>query len=169
MQMDNVVTATRAAQALVEEAHREIELSGIRPVLRLASLDAKIPLSSLCLPSDPSNPSLVPDSNADLTAMTIDAYDLLNLDRASHGMPARRKVSWPSQQLAQVVSDVAELKPALLASHSTEAVAGSPDKDRDCLFFDMQLPDTESSRGSSRRSSMRMVSPFALKPGSSQS
>ena len=164
MQMQNVVTATRAAQALVEEAHREIELSGIRPVLRLASLDAKISLSLLRLPSDPSNPSPVLDSNADLTAMTVDAYGLLNLDRDSLGMPAQRMVSWPSQQLAQVVSDVADLKPALLASHSTEAVDGSPDKDRESLFLDMQLPDTESSR----RPSSRMVSPFALKPGSSQ-
>ena len=48
------MNATRAAQALVEEAHREIEMSGIRPVMQLASLDAKIPLSMLRLPSDPS-------------------------------------------------------------------------------------------------------------------
>ena len=54
MQIEEVVNATRAAQALVEEAHREIELSGIQPVMQLASLDAKIPLSMLRLPSDPS-------------------------------------------------------------------------------------------------------------------
>ena len=160
--------ATRAAQALVEQAHREIELSGIRPVLRLASLDAKIPLSLLCLPSDPSNPSPDPDSDADLRAMTIDAYGLLHLDRSSHGTTKQRKVSWPSQQLAQVMSDVAELKPEVLASHSTEAVAGSPVRDRDQQSPDTQLPEAESSNGSSRRFSGRMVSPFALKPGSSQ-
>ena len=169
MQVEDVVAATRAAQALVEEAHREIELSGIRPVLRLASLDAKIPLSLLRLPSDPGNPQPVPDKDADLEALTIDAYDLLSLDRASHAMQAQRKVSWPSQQLAQVMSDAAELKPVLLASHSTETLAGSLDKDRDRLSPDSQGPDAESSRGSSRRSSNRMVSPFALKPGPPQS
>lgn len=169
VQIENVVTATRAAQALVEEAHREIEMSGIRPVLRLASLDAKIPLSLLRLPSDPSNSSPVLDSNADFRAMTIDAYGLLHLDRGSRGMQKQRKVSWPSQQLAQVMSDVADMKPAVMASHSTEAVAGSPDKDRDCnLSVDMQLPEADSSRDSSRRSSCRMISPFALKPASSQ-
>lgn len=169
MQTDDVVTATRAAQALVEEAHREIEMSGIWPVLRLASLDAKIPLSLLRLPSDPSNPQPVPVKDADLEALTIDVQDLLSLDRASRPMQARRKVSWPSQQLAQVMSDNAELKPALPASQSTEALAGSPDKDTEHLSPDSQVPDAESSRGSSRRSIIRMVSPFALKPGSPQS
>ena len=45
LQIEEVVNASRAAQALVEEAHREIELSGIRPNMQLASLYAKLPLS----------------------------------------------------------------------------------------------------------------------------
>ena len=45
-----------------EEAHREIELSGIRPVMQLASLDAKIPLSMLRLPSDPASPAAMRSS-----------------------------------------------------------------------------------------------------------
>lgn len=156
----------------MEKAHREIELSGIRPVLRLASLDATIPLSMLRLPSDPSvNPQLPPANDADMEALTLDTDGVLNLGKPPVAKRAQRRVSWNSQQLAQVMSDVAEQKQTLLCEHSTEAVAGSPEKDRDPLSPDTHLshPDSSSSGTTSRRSMSRMVSPFALKPGPSQS
>ena len=181
LQIEDAVTATIAAQALVEEAHREIELSGIRPVLRLASLDAKIPLSMLRLPSDPSNPPEIPAGDADLQALTVDAHGLLNLRRPRTAMQAHRKVSWNSQQLAQVMSGVVQQKPGLLSAESTEAVAGSPEKDKDPLSspekdtdplsLDGQpAADVEScsSATTTGRQSSRMVSPFAM-PASSSS
>lgn len=170
IQREDVLSATRAAQALVEEAHREIEMSGIRPVYRLASLDTKIPLSLLRLPSDPSNPPPLPHDDADLQALTLNTQGLLNLGRAPPGRHGRQKVSWPSQQLAQVMSNAAHQKQALMSSLSTEAVAGSPEKDRDRLSLDLQGADAVSSSSgtTSRRSVARMVSPFALTPASSQ-
>lgn len=171
LQIEDVVTATKAAQALVEKAHREIELSGIRPVLRLASLDTKIPLSLLRLPSDPSIPPQVPANEADLEALTIDPDGLLNLGRPPVVKRALRRVSWNSQQLAQVMSGVGMHKPSLMGDHSTEAVAGSPEKDRDPLSPDTQPlhADSSSSGTTSRRSLSRIISPFALKPAPSQS
>lgn len=208
-----MVTATKAAQALVEEAHREIELSGIQPVLRLASLDAKIPLSMLRLPSDPASatlnePSCSYPSGLDAPIGQID----------TSGPPisrrARGRVSWNSQQLAQVMSELtlhkgdslditaldkggggvgANVMPidmadvALRRAHkalamSTEAVAGSPNRDLD--LSDQYTMGTQPSLGQStesnsssgmlqsssrRRSIDRMVSPFALTPAPSRS
>ncbi len=102
-----MVTATKAAQALVEEAHREIELSGIHPVLRLASLDAKIPLSMLRLPSDPA--STTPEEPTGACPSGLDASNgQMRMTSPPISSKARRRVSWNSQQLAQVLSEVGQ-------------------------------------------------------------
>jgi len=204
-----VVTATKAAQALVEEAHREIELSGIQPVLRLASLDAKIPLSMLRLPSDPA--ITTPREPIGFCPSGLDASNGQTcLTSPPISSKARRRVSWNSQQLAQVMSEVAHHKGhsldiaasgrgrvggnvtpidmadvALRRAHmalamSTEAVAGSPNRDLD--LSDQYSMGTQPSLGTSiqshsssgvpqnsRRSVDRMVSPFALTPAPSRS
>ncbi len=155
-----MVTATKAAQALVEEAHREIELSGIQPVLRLAFLDTKIPLSMLHLPSDPA--STTPKEPIGCCPSGLDASNGQTcLTSPPISSKSRRRVLWNSQQLGQVMSDVAQHKGdsldiavsdrgrgggcvtpvdmadvALQRAHmamamSTEAVAGSPTRDLD--------------------------------------
>lgn len=107
LQIQEVVTATKAAQALVEEAHREIELSGIQPVLRLASLDAKIPLSMLRLPSDPA--STTPNKPIGFCPSDLDAFNgQKHLTSPPISSKSRRRVSWNSQQLAQVMSEVSQ-------------------------------------------------------------
>ena len=203
------MTATKVAQALVEEAHREIELSGIQPVLRLASLDAKIPLSMLRLPSDPA--ITTPREPIGSCPSGLDACNGQTcLTSPPISSKAQRRVSWNSQQLAQIMSEVAhhmghsldlamsgrgrvggDVTPidmadvALRRAHmalamSTEAVAGSPNRDLD--LSDQYSMGTQPSLGtsiqshsssgvpqSSRRSVDRMVSPFALTPAPSQS
>lgn len=153
-QIDEVVKATKAAQVLVEEAHREIMISGIRPVLRLASLDAKIPLSMLRLPSDPASPA--PIGPSPFSA----APSRPNMAPGSPSImrKAQRRVSWNSQQLAQVMSeqkmssletilsnpteqglsrqglsmaDVAQQRARKARNASVEAMAGSPIRDLD--------------------------------------
>ena len=173
-QIEDVVAATKAAQALVEEAHWEIQMSGIRPVLRLASLDAKIPLSLLRLPSDLSIPPEVPSSAADLEALTIDTEGLLNMAKPPVVKRAHRRVSWNSQQLAQVMSEAAKQKTPLPRALSSEAVAGSPEKDLERLSSGSSLPkdaawSSSGTTGTLRRSVDRMISPFALTPAPSQS
>ena len=173
LQIEDVVTATKAAQALVEEAHREIELSGIQPVLRLASLDAKIPLSLLRLPSDPSIAPEMPTDEADLGALTIDTNGKLKAASPPVVKRAQRTVSWNSEQLAQVMSNAAKHNTPLLNAVSTEAVAGSPDRDVDPVSLESQSKDADSSisgtTAGARRSVDRMVSPFAMTPAPSQS
>ncbi len=211
--MQDVVTATKAAQALVEEAHREIELSGIQPVLRLASLDAKIPLSMLRLPSDPANTT--PIEPIGFSPLGLDASNgQSQLTSPPISCKASRRVSWNSQQLAQVMSevtqhkgdsldiamsgkggggagadvmsidmaDVAQQRAQMALAMSTEAVAGSPNRDLD--LSDQNTMGTQSSLGQTavsnsssgmlrtstrRRSIDRMVSPFALTPAPSRS
>ncbi|DBA74000.1 hypothetical protein WJX77_000667 [Trebouxia sp. C0004] len=209
-QIQDVVTATKAAQALVEAAHREIELSGIQPVLRLASLDAKIPLSMLRLPSDPA--STTPIQPIGFSPLGLGASNgHMCLGSPPISCKARRRVSWNSQQLAQVMSqheggsldipvsgkggggvgnnamsidmaDVALRRAQMALAMSTEAVAGSPN--RDLELSDQNTMGTQPSLGqttvsnsssgmllssSRRRSFDRMVSPFALTPAPSRS
>ena len=173
LQIEDVVTATKAAQALVEEAHREIELSGIQPVLRLASLDAKIPLSLLRLPSDPSIAPNMPTDETALEALAIDTDGLLNMAPPPVIKQAQRRVSWNSQQLAQVMSDAAKQKTPLMNALSTQAVAGSPRRDVEPVSSASQSQYAGSSSsgttGGVLRSVDRMVSPFAMTPAPSRS
>ncbi len=197
----------------MEEAHREIELSGIQPVLRLAFLDTKIPLSMLHLPSDPA--STTPKEPIGCCPSGLDASNGQTcLTSPPISSKSRRRVLWNSQQLGQVMSDVAQHKGdsldiavsgkggggvggnvtpidmadvALRRAHmalamSTEAVAGSPNRDLDLSDqYSLgtqpslgQTTDSNSSTGmlrssSRRRSIDRMVSPFALTPAPSRS
>ena len=197
----------------MEEAHRAIELSGIQPVLRLASLDAKIPLSMLRLPSDPA--STTPNEPIGFCPSSLNASnEQMHMTSPPVSCKARRRVSWNSQQLAQVMTEVTQHRGdsldiamsgkggggvggnvtpidmadvALRRAHmalamSTEAVAGSPNRDLDLsdqysLGTQPSLGQTTESnsstgmlRSSSRRRSIdRMVSPFALTSAPSRS
>ena len=146
VQIEEVITATKAAQALVEEAHQEIELSGIQPVLRLASLDAKIPLSMLRLPTKPGLPTPMQPNGAAHGHLAAGTDGLSAPSSTAVTLRAQQRVShWDAEQLAQIMSDVESQKellsaamtteasapyegtqPAQVGTVSTEAVAGSP-------------------------------------------
>ncbi len=145
MQIEEVVTATKAAQALVEEAHREIELSGIQPVLRLASLDAKIPLSMLQLPSDLTHPAPMQSHTADCGPLSLNSDVAQQKDSLAVSASIEAVAGSPVRDL-----DTAGMSPdATARSDSTGGVQPG------------SVP--------SQRSADRMVSPFALASAPSRS
>lgn len=112
LQFDDILNATKAAQALVEKAHKEIERSHIQPVLSLAALDAQIPLSMLRLPSDPASDSSMhrpqrqgsnDDAPSSLTSQALTGCLRSPTTSAREGL---RTVSWKSLQLEQVIQEV---------------------------------------------------------------
>lgn len=163
LQFDDILHATKAAQALVEQAHKEIELSGIQPVLSLAALDAQIPLSMLRLPSDPSSVSPLPSPQRQGSTgdpqNSLHALQGLTGCLRSPNTAARkelRTVSWKSQQLEQAIQDVcaAEQGTSRKSEGASRPPSGSLSKESSSS---LNKPPARPLR----RTGSRIISPFA--------
>lgn len=158
MQLDDILNATKAAQVLVERAHKEIEQSNIQPVLSLAALDAEIPLSMLRLPSDPASvsPELSPQrQGSPADGSSSPASQALPGCLRSANTAARkglRTVSWKSQQLEQVMQEVCA------EEERKEQMPAPPDQAASGSLNAMPAASLQ------RDASSRTISPFATAP-----
>lgn len=181
MQFDDILNATKAAQELVEKAHKEIELSGIQPVISLAALDAVTPLSMLCLPSDPSSVPALPSPHHQESSedpQSSSQNQQLTGCLRSPSAAARKglcTVSYKSQQLEQVMLEVCAEESSRGGSGSlSEPLSGSLSKplsgslDKGSSGSMTKPPSGAMSNGPSgslpRSASHRTISPFAAAP-----